>query len=771
MFKQITYYLLTLSLLIMASCSTTKYLPKGEKLYVGGDVKIKGDRIKRSEAKALRAELTGLLRPKPNTSFLGLRYKLFAYNIAGTPTKETGFRHWLKYKIGEPPVLASDLNLQKNQDILQNRLENKGYFQAAVTGDTTSKNRHVTAHYTAQMGPQYKINAVIFPTDSGVLEKAVTATSAKTLLKPGEAYNFDVLKGERNRIDQTLKEQGFYYFGPGYLLIRADSTIGNRKVNLYVTVKPSTPKQARQVYTINNIYIYPNYSLTQAKADTLKSDAALFDGYYVIDKDSTFKPSVFSRAMFFKSGDIYNRKDHNLSLNRLVSLGAFKFVKNRFQFVESNEKPTLDAYYYLTPFPKKSLRAEILGTSKSNNLTGSELSLSWKNRNTFRAAEQLIIRAYGSFEVQIGGTQPGYNTYRVGSEATLSIPRFITPFFKFNTTSAFVPKTKFNIGYELLNKRKLYSLNSFKASAGYNWKENIRKEHELYPVSITYVQPLNVTQQYADSVAKNPTLAKTIEKQFIIGSTYSFTYNNQLEKTRRNGMYFNGSLDIAGNILGLATGANYKTNDTVTIFRARFAQYARIDGDFRYYYKLGRNSQLASRIIAGFGYPYGNSSELPFIKQYFVGGSNSLRAFRSRSVGPGTYRPSEVSLTNFLPDQSGDIKLELNTEYRAKLTGIVNGAVFVDAGNVWLYRDNPDPAKLKPGARFSKDFVNELAVGTGVGLRFDLSFLILRTDLAFPIRKPWLPKGGRWVFDQINFADKKWRRENLIFNLAIGYPF
>jgi outer membrane protein assembly factor BamA len=199
----------------------------------------------------------------------------------------------------------------------------------------------------------------------------------------------------------------------------------------------------------------------------------------------------------------------------------------------------------------------------------------------------------------------------------------------------------------------------------------------------------------------------------------------------------------------------------------RYSQYAKIDGDFRYYLKTGPQSKLAARIFVGIGIPNGNSSELPFIKQYFAGGSNSIRAFLARSVGPGTYKLNKPNLNSFNPDQSGDIKLEVNIEYRKKLYRFIHGAVFIDAGNVWLYNHNAN----KPGAKFSKMFLKELAVGTGLGLRFDLSFLILRTDFAFPIRKPWLASGDRWVFNQINFGSKQWLKENLIFNLAIGYPF
>jgi outer membrane protein assembly factor BamA len=289
-------------------------------------------------------------------------------------------------------------------------------------------------------------------------------------------------------------------------------------------------------------------------------------------------------------------------------------------------------------------------------------------------------------------------------------------------------------------------------------------EHQLNPIAITYVQPSNITQEYIDSAINNPTLLLAVQKQFILGSTYNFTYNQLVGKQPRNAIYFNGNLDLSGNIAGLLSGADAKDGNTKYVFGLDFAQYVRVETDFRYYHKEG-NTVWANRIDVGFGYPYGNSTALPFVKQFFVGGTNSLRAFRSSSVGPGTYEPADQS--NFLPDQTGDIKLELNTELRVKLFSIVNGAIFVDAGNVWLY--NADTSR--PGGQFNGQFLQQLAVGTGVGLRFDISILILRLDVAFPLRKPYLPEGQRWVINQIDFGSGNWRSQNLVFNLGIGYPF
>lgn len=767
--KTLSQYCFTfLLLLIMSSCGSTRHLPEGELLYVGGKVKVVDSTISRSERKSLEKELKSLLRPKPNSKFLGMRFKLFFYNLAGETKKTKGFRHWLRTRAGEPPVLFSQVDLDYNVRLLQNYSENRGYFKATATSDSTRRGKRATAEFVAKPGKQYHIKEIKFPADSSALGRAVAATQDKTLFKKGDSYDFDIIKAERIRIDDRLKEQGYYYFGPDYIKVQVDSTVGNYETDLIVKVKDDTPKRARSVYTIGKIIIYANYSIKDSnrrikKMETDSTAVVQYKDFTIIDKDKLFNPRIFDRTLYFYKGDLYNRTDHNLSLNRLVNLGTFKFVKNQFTANDSLGN-VLDAYYYLTPHKKKSIRVEVLGKTNSANYSGTELNINWSNRNTFKGAELLTISLFGGLEVQMSGQNNGFNVYRLGSEASLIWPRFIAP-FKLHTSSGFVPKTKLTIGYEFQKRMQLYTLNTFKASFGYLWKENIRKEHQLNVTDITYVSPNNVTPLYREQIVANPTLAKVIEKQLIFGPTYSYTYTNTMETGRKHTIYYKGSLDVAGTMAGLITEANIKQGDTTKVLGVPFSQYIKMENDFRHYLKLGPESQLASRIIVGVGYGYGNSQELPYIKQFFIGGTNSIRAFRARSFGPGAYLPETDG--SFLPDQSGDIKLELNTEYRAKLISIVKGAVFVDAGNIWLMHKNPD----KAGAEFSKKFMDQIAVGTGVGLRFDFSFFLLRTDFSFPIRKPYLAEGQRWVLDDINFGSGSWRKENLIFNLAIGYPF
>lgn len=755
---------LLLALLCLCACNNLKKIPAGDGLYTGHTLHLDSIDVKKKEKKAIREELSSLIRPKPNRKVLGMRWRLSAYNFAGNPKKEKSPAGWLKYKFGEPPVLMSQVDLERNIQVLQNRMENAGFFQVRVTGDSQIVKKKGSAEYTVLAGPRYSIRQVFFDSQSTVLQKAIQVAVPPTLLKPGDHFSLETIRDERTRIDDSLKQHGFYFFDPDYLIVKVDSTIGNHEVNLYVQIKPETPREARRVYRIRNVYIFPGYRLSSPASDTSRNNMDFYSGYYVRDSAKLYKPRLFKHTMQFEPGDIYNRTDHNTTLSRLVNLGLFRFVKNRLEPVPG-DSALLDAYYYLTPTRRQALRGEVNASTKSNNLTGSSLTLGWRKRNAFRGGELLAIDATGGFEWQYSGQLKGYNTYRYGLEGNLSFPRYLIPFFRVSNKGGYIPKTNMLLGFDVLVKQKLYRMNSFRAGFGYVWKNGPLNEHQLNPVAINYVQPAFISQQYQDSIAVNPSLSKAVERQFILGSTYNYNYSQITDDIFKTGIYFNGNLDISGNVAGLLTGANVKDGRPKQIFDAYFSQYVRLETDFRYYQKLGPTSVLANRIIIGVSKPYGNSTALPFVKQFFAGGNNSVRAFRSRALGPGSYE--QPKSTDFLPDQSGDIKLELNTEWRMKLFSIVHGALFVDAGNIWLYNDDP----AKPGATFSSDFLKELAVGAGAGLRFDISFLVLRLDVAIPLRKPYLPEGDRWVLNQINFSNKEWRRENIVLNIGIGYPF
>lgn len=774
-------FILFCGVLFCLACNESKYLSAGQTLYTGNKVNVESSvPMKKKEKKKLQGELGDLLRPKLNGKILGVRFKLWVYNIAGTPKKAKGLKHWLKYKVGEAPVLSSASLIKKNADVLQNHLENKGWFHDTVMTDTKVKDKHLTAIYTPQIGPRYVIREVYYPDDGDILGRTIDSlwrgmgfrrrrTRSKvpdslrrfTLLKKGDFFDIDVIKNERARIDARLKNKGFYFFNPDQLLIDADTTVGEHKVDMYLTIKPQTPQISRNVYHMGNVVVYGAYDI---RTDTsIGRTYTTPEGVHILDTAKILKPVVYRKTLVFKPGDLYRRDDHNLSLSRFVSLGIYKFVKARFQPAsESDTNKTLNAYYYLTPSAKKSIRFEVSGLTRSDNTTGTEASITWRNRNFLRGAELFTATLYGGLEEQVIGGGQKINTKRAGIDLNLYFPRIISP-FNLNTSSAFVPKTRINAAYDIFDRSNQYTLTSARTSFGYIFKNTVNTENQLTILGINYVHPTHIDTFYQrHTLDSNLNLARSIERQFIIGPSYNFNYNSQARQNRRvNNYYFNGSVDLSNNLVGILSGANIDKGKQRTLFEVPLAQFVRMEVDFRHYLRFSEFNQLVSRFTGGIGIAYGNSSTMPFIKQFFAGGTNDIRAFRSRALGPGSYFRGNPNQIAYLPDQPGDVKLEMNLEYRAKLFSLVRWALFVDAGNVWTRTADTS----RPGSVFTKNFLNDIAVGVGTGLRFDLSILVLRLDVAAPVRFPWVTDDKKWNFHAVTDIS------NMVLNLAIGYPF
>jgi outer membrane protein insertion porin family len=753
-------YLSSLASLILG-CHESKYIPAGQYLYVGSSVTVKSSpQTSKAQKRKLTAELKDLVRPTPNSQFLGIRFSLWLYNAVGTPTGK-GLRYWLKNKVGEPPVLGVYSVFEKNRQVMQNRLENRGYFNGKVRLDTMTYSRKIKAAYGADTGPQYIVGQVIFQGDSTALNRQIQESMQATLLKSGEPYDLDRIKQERNRIDAWLKQRGYFYFNPNYLLVMADSTVGGLRVNMKILVKKTTPELAGESFRINDVTLFTNYQLSfdssalSVDSSQINQASTKLFGYNIVDPEHKFKPQLFGRVLVFKPGEVYNRDLQDLSLKRLVSLGTFKFVKIRFDQVDSISR-LLNVVYYLTPTEKKSIRFEASAFTQSDNANGAQVSVTWRNRNLFGGAELLTASIYGGLEKQnLGGGQSAISN-TLGITLNLYLPHVIAPIHLGNS-AAYMPKTRINAGYEYYDRTDQYILNSFKTGFGYAWKQNQNNEHQLNLITINLVNPTNINPAFQAQLDTNITLARSIERQFIIGPNYNYNSNTLLTpNARANNFYFNANLDLSANLIGLASGADIDKGQVKEIFNTPFSQYIRAELDFRHYLNFDKNTVLASRITGGVGFAYGNSSTMPFVKEFFAGGANDLRAFRSRSLGPGTYNAA-AQPTSYVPDQPGDIKMEMNSELRFKIFSFIRWAFFVDAGNVWTLRQDTS----RPGSQFSSQFLSQIAVGVGTGLRVDVSILILRLDVGIPVREPYLSPGSRWLFDPAN----------AVWNFAIGYPF
>jgi len=755
-------------MLLLASCSVNKYIPAGETLYTGSTIRINDREASKQEREFLKTDLGGSVRPIPNKRILGLiRFKLWAYYVSTKDStgKSKKLLRWLNKK-GEPPVYFSAFNANHNRNVLANRLYNRGFFKPEVQVTSQTKGKKTSVFFDIVTGRQYIIRNVLFKTDTAALtadlSRDIDTIKDETLLTQGQPYNLDLIKGERERIDKKLKERGYFYFKPDYLLVVVDSTVGDHQVDLKVMIKTDEmPDQAVKIFHIKDVYIYPNYQLNARKADTNRKDALFYKGFYVTERKQDFKPSVFTNAMKFAPGDLYSRTDQDASLSRLVSLGTFKFVKNRFEEADTTI-PALNVFYYLTPFQKKSLRLEAGANTQNDSRVGSKLSVSWRNRNTFRGAELFQVKVFGGFELQYAGNAENAlpNTYQAGIESSVSFPRFMVPFVHLNSTSFYMPHTVVKAGYTLETQSQPLRVHTAKASFGYDWKEDIRKQHQLYPINVYFVR--------TDTLDKSGTYDYTYNYSninfngLIIGPSYEFTYNSQAQAVRKHNFYFDGLTDFSGAFVGFTNRAQYG-DEPKKIFNSTFAEYIRAQLDFRYYNNLDNKTVWASRFLIGAGRPYGQSYQLPNVKQFFAGGSSSLRGFRSRMVGPGTFNSEGTDYIQMV----GDLKLEFSSEIRRTLYNFLKGAIFFDAGNIWLYNKNPD----FPGGEFTKDFYKQFAADVGLGLRFDFKILILRLDWGMPVRKPWLPEGERWVFNKIDLGDPDWRKDNMLLNIAIGYPF
>lgn len=752
--------------LLMSACSGTRRLASGEKLYTGAEIKLES--ATKINRRFIKNTAEDALLPEPNKAFLGMRLKLWMHQTAGE-TPKSKFMKWLK-KRGQAPVLMSQVKPLVTSGYIDASLFNIGIFKSYTEYSINEKKRTAEVIYISHVHKPYTINELIYSVSDDSLSRQIILAKEKTFIKTGDDYNLNVLKNERKRIDAVLKDNGYFYFDTDYILFKADTSDVNQTVSLELTLIDSIPDKALTVYRINNVLIDQEYSLKEDAQDIRKDTIVVQNTMFLQDNSEIrIRPKEILRSVYFKKNETFSRRNHTITLNRLMSLDNFKFVRVKFDDSDTTAPGYLDVSILMTPMPKRTFRAEMDLVSKSNNFMGPRLNLSFQNRNTFRGAELLKIILAGSFEGQFSGNKKNIYSFSWSPQVELTFPRFIVPFNMYRTKSIYIPKTSFSLSYNYLKRVDYFDMQTFQFGYGYKWKENILTQHELTPVSMSFSSITNKSVVFQALLNANPFLEKSYEEQFIAGGSYSFTYNEQVISGKKMQYFFHATTEIAGNAFSLGnriSGKKIDSGNPSRVLGSVYSQFAKMSLDGRGYYNLKNSNKMAMRFFAGIAKPYGNSSVLPYSKQFFSGGPNSIRAFQINSLGPGTL-DQNVDTTGFL-QMGGDLKLELNAEYRFGIYRFFKGALFVDAGNIWLLKSNP--ATMGTPFVFS-EFMSELAVGAGVGLRIDVSFFVLRFDLAMPLRKPWLEKNSRWVTDQISPGSSAWRNDNLILNVAIGYPF
>ena len=749
-----------LTVIFISSCSTTKYIPEADHLYTGSKIKVSGEKV----PKSIMKELEKTIRPDPNTkNLLGMKMKLMAYRPEEVPPKKKGFVGKMRRKYSEPPVLLSQVSLAENEKRLGNVLFARGYLRPGVNGEVKKKNKKASVVFKVVPGTRYTIRNIIYPVDSSALASAIRLSAAGSDLKGGDYFDFDLLRNERGRIDNYVKERGFFYYVPEYVYFKADS-LHQGATDLYITLIPEIPEAALKQWKISDVSIYGSYTLEKDSIITLQKGRREKE-FTVIDRQERYKSDLYKRSVMLKEGQLFRKSLQTMTVERLMNLQNFRFVRTVFLPDTSGLTNTLQSRIYITPAKKRTLRLELSGETKSNNFLGSSIAFRYRNLNLFRGAEILEAKISGGYDFQVGGIQQTARAYNLTGDLAIYVPK-ILPNFKINTKrNAFMPRTFFAIGAEYVRRPEEYTLRSAKFSSGYFWKVGKTSEHRLTLFNLNSVNPSNITPRFDSILNEDPSLKAAFERQFILGSKYQYTYNNTWRVKRRFNYVADFQVGSSGNIFSLLSHPAVDTPGAKMIFNIPVSQFIRVQADLRGYLKFHPRWMLANRMIAGAVFAYGNSSVAPYSEQFFIGGSSSIRAFRIRTLGPGSFHTPE---SVFQANESGEIKVELNSELRYDLWKYIKLATFVDAGNIWFEKDVPG----KPGSGLDKgDLFGEMAVGTGIGFRFDFSVLVIRFDIAMPLRKPWYPEGSRWVFNQINFGSKLWRESNLVLNIGIGYPF
>ena len=754
-------------IILLSACSGLKYVPEGQQLYTGSKVILKTPGKIPNES-ALQTELESVIRPKPNASFLGLRPKLYFWGKG--QGKKKGLSKLLATKFGEPPVLLKDVKISATSGLITNRLYNNGFFKGTVTNEVKTQEKTAQVNYTANTGKVYTIQEIHFPERDTLVDRDIRATQAGSLLKVGDPYNLNTFTAERVRIDNVLKNQGYFYFTPDYILFQVDSTLDD-KVNVYLRVKATAPAKATQPYYLDVIKLNTNYVLT----DTARRAPVRFRGYQYFPDEKVLRARAITNATFLYPDSLYRRKRRDQTISRLMSLNLFKFVEIRLKPAEAGDsagRARLDADVLMSQLKRKSLRADLQLVSKSNGFTGPGLTLSFRNRSALRGGEQLLLNATATAETQTAPpangesrNNTGLTSTEFGVSAQLAVPRLIAPNLPLLDVrlpnSDFQPRTNFGAGVRYVTRTGYFSTTNFNLNYGYSWKTKITNEQELRPIDVQY-SLVSTTPEFEAILQQRPFLRNSFEQQFVLGSSYRYTYNQQVLEQRRQQIFFQGQAEVSGNLASAVSsvlGLSKDPEGRYTVVGQAFSQYAKFDLELREYYRISQNPTSGNRIVArlqaGIGMPYGNSAgrSLPYLRQYGIGGPNSIRAFAAREIGPGTYKPNDNDNNSIsYYDQVGDIRLEGNLEYRQDLVPYLKGAVFVDAGNIWLA--NPDPDR--PGGEFkASNIFNQLAVGAGAGLRVDVQFFVIRFDYAFPLMAPY--------GTPTNSAGR--------LNLAIGYPF
>ena len=744
--------------LIVGACSTTKRIPEGEQLYTGIkkiDITApEGDKVPEGVAGQI-TEAVGV--PPNNAIFKSPKYRwpfpvgLWVYNNWDDPGK--GIKHWLYDKLVSEPVLVSDVRPQIRTRMVDEILDNNGYFRGNASYETIDQKdpKKAKISYTIKTGPAYTLDSIGFLPDTCLLNHLIDSIAMRDpYLRAGERYSTDSLSAVRTRITNKLRNRGFYFFRPDYIEYLADSINQPFKIDLRMMLANNIPAPMLARYTTGDITVYAFRNQGGGTPDTIHTSR----GTLIQMKPSRLRHQLIPECVTFRQGKVFAVRDMNRTQTRLARLGIFNAINIDVVPDSARNDRKLNVIVNCTFDTPLEATVELNASSKSNSYIGPGILLGLTNRNIFGGGEQFNVTLTGNYEWQTGkGKSSLFNSYELGISTSLAVPRLLAPGF-IKRRNRNLNWTRFTLDFDILNRPHYFKMAQFNFSFNYDWQSSRYSSHTLTPFKLTYTNLLNTTQVFDSITNANPAIALSFRSQYIPQLSYTYTYDRAFD--RDNAITWQTTLQEAGNLFWSVYELCGKHGEK-ELFGTPFSQFVKGTTQLVYNRRLWGDNWLVSRVALGAAHAYGNAKEVPYAEQFYVGGANSITV---RSLGPGRYRPPEDVRDSYF-DQTGTFKFEMNLEYRFPIIGPLHGAVFIDAGNVWLLKDDP----LRPGGQLkASTFLRDIALGTGAGLRFDIGMLVIRGDLGIGIHAPY-DTGKKGYYNMESFG------KSLAFHLAIGYPF
>lgn len=768
-------YISILTALILTACSTTRLIPEGEQLYTG--IKkvdfMEADKYAGTPTgKTAMDEVNYALDCAPNGAIFGsskwcaLPLGLWWYNAFHDSESMLG--KWLFDTFADDPVLISTVNPRLRAEVATEVLKYYGYFNGEVTSQilTDKKNpKKAKVNYAVTLNEPYTYDSVSYINFPAAADSIIKATWRRRLVRSGEQFNAATMEEERVRLSGLFRNNGYYFYQPGYIKFLADSTRTPGKIELRIQPEENLPARVSRQWKFGNINIrVQKPDETSQRVGKSQNDTIGFRSFRYIynGKRPPVKSGALLRNLQLRPGGLYSYEKQQQAFKRLGQMNIFSNIN--FNLVPRGESDTLDINITTELDKPYDFTFELNATSKSNDQIGPGSKISLARKNVFRGGETLKFTLNGSYEWQTDKNVKGHasviNSWEIGADISLSFPRLFFPII--HRRHLRVPSTtSFRLHTDLMNRSGFFRMIRAGGDATYKIFSHSTTTHTVIPFRLSYDMLLSTTAKFDSIANNNRSIENSFRNQFIPAMQYTYTYDNT-NTYHRNKTWIETSVTSAGNITSLlfyAAGKSFAQKDK-NIFGNPYAQFIKGTAEMRQLWKIDNKQYIATRIMLGAIYSYGNSEYAPYSEQFYIGGANSLRGFTIRSIGPGSFRPDDKNRYSYL-DETGTLKFEANVEYRFRIISDLHGALFVDAGNIWLMKEDPE----RPGGEIKADtFAEQIALNTGFGIRYDLDFLVLRLDFGLGLHAPYKTKRNGY-FNLSPFKD------GFAWHFAIGYPF